>query len=99
MVTSKIGTFQLRPFSGGGWARNGAAAAPATAGFLVDIVLGAAVIKVGSTTAAAGLCSINVVATGTHSLSGTWSKTTVMLSRPPARLALSISSDVAVGKS
>ncbi len=98
-TNNRAGSRQLRPFSFSGWATTGgtAAAAPAFGCLPRVIVLGVVVIKVGSTTAA-GLYPSRVVATGTPSLVGTCSKTTVILSLPPARFALSINSEVAAGR-
>lgn len=98
-INNRIGSRKLRPFSFSGRATTvGVAATGGLAGLRCEIVFGADVINVGSTTAAFGVCSSNVAGTGRASLPGTCSKTTVILSRPPARFALSINSEVAAGK-
>lgn len=87
-------TNQIAPpldFSGPGWATTGPAAA--ATGAAVVVMLAAA----GAAAAAAAPGTGEIIAAG--ALPGICNITTVILSRPPAALALSINSDEAVGKS
>lgn len=76
-----------------GWATTGPAAAAAATGAAVDVMLAPAGAAAAVATAGTGA----TIAAG--ALPGICNITTVILSRPPAALALSINSDDAVGKS